>query len=393
MPANSTLSDKRQAIAFLTGAAVIAIAAGAIFVSMWEAEPIIAGPGVTLETTLGKIEQSLYGTPGDTPVFELAGEKPGASILVLGGTHPQEIAGMIAATIIVENVKVKQGKITVVPQANRSGFTWTEPMEAYRHHIEIKRPDGSMRWFRVGMRLTNPVDQWPDPDLFVHYPTGEQMVGHETRNLNRNHPGQSDSWLTSRVSYGLTKIAAASTMTFDQHEAQPEYSVVNTFVTHERAQEITIQANNSLTNRRGTNMPMATPQKSPVNLHGLSHREFGDFTPTLAVLAETANPAMGRFRGRLSDELVVGGKDANYVAAAKLPSDNPATGRLFVRFDENGWPLHVRVARHLASIQAIIKAYNDLHPENELIVENYPDYRSVVEKGIGAYLNPPPKAR
>ncbi|MFO1185813.1 MAG: hypothetical protein U1E56_13675 [Bauldia sp.] len=391
MALSDKIREKKQAVAFLAGASAIAIAAGAIFVSMWQAEPIVAGPGVTRQLMLGNIERSLYGGPGDTPVFELEGEKPGASILVLGGTHPQEIAGMIAATLIVENVKVKQGKITVVPQANRSGFTWTEPMEAYRHHIDFKLPDGKgTRWFRVGMRLANPVDQWPDPDLFVHYPTGEQMVGHESRNLNRNHPGREDGWLVARVSHGLTQIAAQSSMTFDQHEAQPEYSVVNAFVAPERAYELAGLAQGKLASNRSARIPI-TMQKSPVNLHGLSHREFNDFTDTLAVLAETANPAMGRFRGKLSDELVVGGKDANYVAAAKLKSDNPTLGRLFVRFDENGWPLDVRVARHLASIQAIINAYNDLHPENPLVVENYPDYRAVVEKGIGAFLQPPPK--
>lgn len=387
MALSDILSEKRQALAFLAGAAVIAISSGAVFASMWQAEPIIAGPGVTRQMMLGQIEQSVYGGPGDTPVFELTGDKPGGSILVLGGTHPQEIAGMLAATLIIENAKVKQGKMTIVPQANRSGFTWTEPMEAYRHHIEIELPDKSVRWFRVGMRLANPADQWPDPDLFVHYPTGEQLVGHETRNLNRNHPGRDGGWLVARVSHGLTKIAGESTLTFDLHEAQPEYSVVNAIVANERAFDVAIPAVGALQSRR---IPM-TYQASPRNLHGLSHREFGDFTPTLPVLAETANPAMGRFRSRLSDELVVGGKDANYVRAAKLPSDNPTLGRLFVRFDDNGWPLALRVARHVASIQAVINAYNDLHPENPIIVENMPSYADIRDKGIGAFLKPAPK--
>ena len=58
------------------------------------------------------------------------------------------------------------------------------------------------------------------------------------------------------------------------------------------------------------------------------------------MLAETTNPAQGLFRGRLSMDLLLRGKDADYVAAAKL-------GRLFVPFDENGWPIEKRVARHL----------------------------------------------
>ena len=126
-------------------------------------------------------------------------------------------------------------------------------------------------------------------------------------------------------------------------------------------------------------------EKSPRNLHGLSHREFGDHTNALSVLAETANPAMGRFRGRTSLDLVVDGKDPNYVRAAALR-------RLFVRFDDNGWPLRLRVARHLAAVQEIINAYNELNPEAPVEIENFPDYRQINEKGLGAFLLPPPKA-
>jgi hypothetical protein len=36
----------------------------------------------------------------------------------------------------------------------------------------------------------------------------------------------------------------------------------------------------------------------PENLHGLSHREFGDHSAAFALLSETASAAMGRFRGR-----------------------------------------------------------------------------------------------
>jgi hypothetical protein len=81
---------------------------------------------------------------------------------------------------------------------------------------------------------------------------------------------------------------------------------------------------------------------------------------------------------------VVGGKDENYVRASKL-------GRTFVKIDENGWPLQVRVARHLASIEEVINAYNELNPKTPIIVENIPKYKDVVEKGLGAFLKPPPK--
>ena len=285
---------------------------------------------------------------------------------------------MLAAILMIENARVTAGRVIVVPQANRSGFTHTDPMEAYLHRFEIETPGGP-RWFRVGMRLTNPADQWPDPDVFVHQPSGEQMVGHETRNLNRNHPGQARGWLTARVSHGLTSLASESSIVLDLHEAQPEYPVINTMVAHENAYETAATAVAAMQARR---IPISL-SASPKNLHGLSHREFGDHTHAEAMLTESANPAMGRFRGRTSTELVVDGRDANYVHAAELK-------HLFVPFSENGWPLKLRVARHLAAIEEVINAWNDLNPKNEIVVENIPDYAQVNARGLGAFLKPPP---
>ena len=380
MAPSDTPSNKKTALAFTLAAALIATTSGSIFLSMREAEPIITGAGVTRQVMLSAYNGTLSGSPGDTPVYEFKGAKDGGSLLVLGGTHPQEIGGMLAAVLLVENATVKQGRLVVVPQANRSGFSHTDPMEAYLHSFTVDTPAGQ-RWFRVGMRLSNPVDQWPDPDVFIHLPSYEGLVGHETRNLNRNHPGRPTGWLTARVSDALTKLAKESTIAFDLHEAQPEYPVINMMVVHEKAYETGATAQANLQARR---IAMGL-DKSPKNLHGLSHREFGDHAGVEALLAETANPAMGRFRGRLSEDLVIGGKDANYVRASQL-------GRTFVKIDDAGWPLNVRVARHLVAIEEVINAYNEVHPEAPIIVENIPPYKEVIEKGLGAFLKPPPKS-
>src|SRR5262245_47283025 len=299
-------------ICFSVFALVVAVFAGWIFRSMREVEPIVAGPGVIEQRMLSAIEPSLANGPGDTPVFELAGT-PGGTMLILGGTHPQEIGGVMAAILMVENVRVTQGRLIVVPQANRSGFTHTDPMEAYLHTFTIDTPAGP-RWFRVGMRLTNPAHQWPDPDVFIHSPSGERMVGHETRNLNRNHPGRPRGWLTARVSHALTALAKEASLVLDLHEAQPEYPVINMMVAHEHAFETAATATAAMQARR---IPISLAA-SPKNLHGLSHREFGDYTNAEAVLTESSNPAMGRLRGRTGEDLVVEGHDSNYVRAAKL---------------------------------------------------------------------------
>jgi predicted deacylase len=371
---------RRRALVLCVAAALVAIAAGWIFQSMHAAEPIIGGPGVTGQVMLAEFEPSLAGSNGDTPVFRLDGEAPGGTAMILGGTHPQEIAGMMAAILLVENARVTRGRLVVVPQANRSGFTYTEPMEAYLHSFTIETPGGP-RWFRVGMRLTNPTDQWPDPDAYVHLPSGERMVGQESRNLNRNHPGLASGTLTARVSHGLARLAGESDVIIDLHETKPEGTLNNTLVAHENAYEIAAIATMML---GAEGIPM-TLNPSPQNLHGLSHREFGDFTDAEVVLAETPNPAQGKFHGRVSEELVVGGRDPNYVRAGEL-------GMLLVPFGEDGWPLAKRVARHLATIREVISAYNEVHPDNQIVVENIPEYEDVIERGLGAYLLPPPAA-
>jgi hypothetical protein len=380
MPDDEATRARRTAIGFLVVAVAIAVPAGWIFWSMREAEPIVAGPGVTAQHMLSERQANLKGGAGDTPYFELASDKPGGTLMVLGGTHPPEIAGMLAAVLLVENARVIQGKLVVVPQANRSGFTHTDPMGAFYHSFEVDRPDGSKRWFRVGMRLSNPIDQWPDPTVFVHLPSGERMVGQESRNLNRNHPGLDVGTLTTEVSHGLTSLAREADIVFDLHEAQPENTLNNIIVAHERAIETAAYAVEFL---KASGLPIKF-DKSPTNLHGLSHREFGDFTKAQAVLAETPTPSMGYFRGRLSMDLLLRGKDADYVEAAKM-------GRLFVPFDENGWPIEKRVARHLAAVTDIVMAYNDLHPRAPIIIEGIPTYDDLIKKGLGAFLNPPPK--
>ena len=209
-------------------------------------------------------------------------------MLLLGGTHPQEISGLMAAVLMVENATVTRGRVIVIPQSNRSGFTHTDPLEAFAHSFTLDTPGGE-RWFRVGMRLTNPVHQWPDPDLYVHPQSAERLVGWEERNLNRNFPGDAGGRYTARLGAAIVDLARQfdAGLVYDMHEAYPEYPVINMMVVHERAFEIASLAQWGLQAR---GIPMDV-QPSPRNLRGLSHREFGDHTEAHAILSETANPA------------------------------------------------------------------------------------------------------
>jgi hypothetical protein len=79
MSAREVLRTHCSALAFSIAALAVTLAAGWIFRGMHAAEPIVAGPGVTAERMLGATEPSLADSPGDTPVFELAGDKPGVA--------------------------------------------------------------------------------------------------------------------------------------------------------------------------------------------------------------------------------------------------------------------------------------------------------------------------
>jgi hypothetical protein len=81
-------------------------------------------------------------------------------------------------------------------------------------------------------------------------------------------------------------------------------------------------------------------EPSPVNLRGLSHREWGDATGTKAILIESANPAQGRLRGPTNEALIVDGIDRYYDRAGQL-------GLFYVPFGEMGSPLDERVGRHI----------------------------------------------
>ena len=59
-------------------------------------------------------------------------------------------------------------------------------------------------------------------------------------------------------------------------------------------------------------------EPSPVSLHGLTHRELGDYTNTYALLMETGNPSQGRLRGYTDEDLVKTGEDPCYVIAYDL---------------------------------------------------------------------------
>jgi len=138
-------------------------------------EPVVLSRGVTEVKKLSDYHRSLRGTVNDAHVYVLEGPKRGGTILVLGGTHPEEPAGRLTAWIFAENGLVEQGRFIVVLSANRSGTTVTRLGGAYPPDFTIPTPWGGQK-FRMGDRWSNPLDQWPDPEVYIHYPAARNWL-------------------------------------------------------------------------------------------------------------------------------------------------------------------------------------------------------------------------
>jgi hypothetical protein len=349
------------AVAIIVTTSINFLAARDVPLPMW-------GPSVVEVKMLSEWFDGLEGTNGDTPVYVLKGEKEGGTMLILGGTHANEVSGYMSAFTFIENAVVEAGTIYVIPYANYSAMTHNDPGEGNLQYFTLTTKSGE-RTFRYGSRATNPVDQWPDPDVYVHYPSGQQLSGSETRNINRAYPGRADGNLTEKMAYGIMELIRAEDVNigFDLHEASPEYPVINATVAHQNSMEVaSIGCMNLL--MEGIEMSL---EQSPTNFHGLTHREWGDYSDIdVAILMETANASQGRLRGATTIEQVLGGRDKCYTLSEKL-------GMLYVPWEEIGHPIEERVGRHLQGVYEYCSAYNELHPDEQVLYSGVPGYQEL----------------
>jgi hypothetical protein len=376
---------KKPPLSILAGAGLLAfslaasILAGLRFLSQQRPEPLYPGPGLTSRQMLSDYFPGLRRTKGDTEVFLFEGRAPGGTLLILGGTHANEPGGFITAVVLLENIVPRQGRVIIVPRSNSSAFTHSDPLEAAPQRFDIPTPGGGARWFRCGSRLTNPVDQWPDPTLYLN-PAGQMLSGPEVRNLNRCYPGRPHGYLTEKIAHGIMELIRREKVDLgvDVHESAPEYPVINAIVFHERSADLAALAKLEM-EAEGFDIRL---EESPPALRGLSHREWGDWAGIHSILIETPNPAQGRLKGRPTAGQIVTGADSSYLRAAGL-------GRLFVPFSREGIPLRRRVARHLAAIRALVSTFNSLSPDRKILIDNLPLPSEVQKKGVGYFLKPP----
>lgn len=347
-------------------------------------EPVVVSEYVTEVRKLSDYSDVVKGTVNDCNVYIFDSGVEGGCMLIWGGTHPEEPAGVMAATMLTENLKVNQGKVIVIDRLNTSASTNSRVGEAYPRFFNYETDWGVKQW-RFGDRQANQLDSWPDPEVYIHYPSGQNLANVDIRNANRNWPGKADGLLTERTNYAVMELIRAEgvDMTLDFHEAELEYSVENTIVTHEKGNDVAAMTSMMLTSQV-FDVPIGM-EFSPKALHGLSHREVGDYSDAASYLVEVAEPMLDRIRGITDEELLMSGKDRFVIKAGER-------GLLYAPIDENGWPIEKRVARHIAVALTIMEVNNSVHPENTILVEGIPSYEELMANGLGGYYHDPSAA-
>jgi len=345
-------------------------------------EAVVLSSGVTEVKKLGDYFEGVRGTANDCNVYIVEGEEPGGTLFVMGGTHPEEPAARLAAWILAENAVMEAGRLIVVLSSNRSASTVTRVGGAYPPDFTIPT-DWGEQTFRLGDRWANPLDQWPDPEVYIHYPSGQYLAYVDIRNLNRAWPGRPQGSLTERTTYAFMELIRQEEVDLfiDLHEAELQYPVISTIVAHDTGEELAAYTSMMLSDME-FNMGM---EYSPPSLHGLSHREVGDHSDAVSLLFEAPEPFLDATRGKTTREQLLTGKDEFVVKAGEA-------GLLFEEIDENGWPLDVRVGRHTSAVLMTMETWSELNPDRPLRCGGVPRYDEIIALGVGHWLHDPSAA-
>ena len=320
------------------------------------------------------------GSVNDCNVYIYDSGVEGGTFLLLGGSHPEEPVGPMAADLIAENLKVTQGRVFIITRANKSASTITRVGEAYPRFFNLDTNWGTKTW-RFGQRHAAELDSWPDPEVYIHYPSGQNLANVDIRNINRNWPGKEDGLISERTAFAIMELIRNEGVdyTLDMHEAELEYSVENTMVAHEKGHDVASIVTMTLT-AETFDVPISM-EFSPKALRGLSHRDIGDHSDATSFLIEVAEPMLDRIRGITDEKLLMEGKDIFVIKAGEH-------GLLYAPIDENGWPIEKRVARHVATTTKLIETYSMMHPDQAIAIEGIPTYNQLLESLAPYYRDP-----
>ncbi len=345
--------------------------------------PVVAGPGVTRVVKLSRFAPGLKGTMADTDVFVLEGARPGGKALLLANTHANEPAGLLTAVLVIENAVVEQGTLYVIPEFNASAGRNTKPGDGYPLYFDIPTDWGPKR-FRMGNRDASPLEQWPDPDVYIHYPEKQLLSFLDVRNTNRTWPGRADGPLMEKVTFAAMELLRTEKVdvAIDMHGAETMFPVTNCIVAPIKSSKIATLVSMTVKAMEGFDNHV---EPSPANFHGLSHREIGDFSDTLPFLLEAPIPFLDQPTGPKTVALLLDGKDPFLLSLSRAK-------KLFVPYDESGWPMDKRVGQHCSVSLEIFRQFTKKNPEKAIILGGVPRYAELVKNGVGRYFHDPAKA-
>ncbi len=345
--------------------------------------PVVKGPGVTRVMRLAEFSPGLKGTMGDTSVFVLEGKEPGGKAVLLGDTHANEPEGLVAALLFIENAVVEKGTLFVIPFFNNSASRNTRPGDGYPLYFEIPTDWGGLR-LRMGNRDASPLDQWPDPDVYIHYPEKQMLSFIDVRNVNRTWPGRARGPLMERVTYGAMEIMRREKVdvAVDIHGAETMYPVTNCIVAPQKSVKIATMTVMTVKAMEGFENHV---EPSPSGFRGLSHREIGDYTDTLPFLLEAPIPFLDQPTGPKTTRLLLDGKDPFLLSLA-------GKKKLFVPYDASGWSMERRVGQHCSVTLEIFKQFTKRNPARPIVVRGVPRYAEIVKSGLGRWFKDPAAA-
>ncbi len=378
---------KREALTKVGGAALAAalIAAGGLPLLRHRRfnVPVVLGPGVVRVDRLSTFAPALAGSLADTNIYVLGGREPGGKALLLANTHANEPEGFLAALIVVENAVVEKGTLYVIPSFNASGGRNTRPGEGYPLYFHVQT-DWGAKTFRMGNRDASPLDQWPDPDVYIHYPDRQLLSYVDARNTNRTWPGRPDGLLMERVTFAAMELLRREgvDVAIDIHGAETMFPVTNCIVAPEKSMRLATLAALTVKATEGFDSHV---EPSPAGFRGLSHREIGDHSETLPFLLEAPIPFLDQPTGPKTERFLLDGRDAFLLSLAKKK-------KLFVAYDGSGWPLEKRVGQHLSLALEILRQFGKKNPERALTLNDVPRYADLVREGVGRYFHDPAAA-
>ncbi|MCK4785475.1 MAG: hypothetical protein KAV87_17110 [Desulfobacteraceae bacterium] len=342
---------------------------------------IVLGPGVTSVGSLSDYHPPLLGTAGDTKVIVMEGQKPGATMLLQGGTHADEIGAKLTALMFIENVIVEEGTLIVIPMNNNSASHTVRSGEGHLLYFSIPTEWGE-KTFRYGSRVTSRADQWPDPEVYFHYPSGQMLADVESRNTNRSWPGRQDGSLTEQVNFAVTELMVAESvdLAVDLHQASTMFPVNNVIIAAGAGMNIAVYASALMRRDDGFTRPV---ELAPMLYRGLFNREISEYLPdVLPYLMEVPIPYCDIMTGPKTEALLLTGQDPLLLRLAQR-------GRLYAQYDERGYPLDVTVGQHCSSLIRLAESWNQFNQEKPLKLSSVPTYEEVVKMGLGHFFANP----